>query len=370
MRTVVVLGGYGVFGARIVRSLARHAELDVVVAGRSLEAALQFTASIESKTVRAVRADCTKPDDLAQLLALRPAVVIDTVGPFQARDYAVATQCAARGIHYIDIADGREHVVGIRALDEIAREHDALIVSGASTVPAVSTAVVGSLQSDPTRVVAIDVGISPGHRAPRGMATVRSILSYCGRPIPPITGDGPEYGWGGLSRHRYPAPVGRRWLSNVDVPERALWKAHFPHLEHAAIRAGLEIGFLHLGLSFLSRWVRIGLARSLVPCASPLLRITALCDRFGTDAGAMHVTVTSKDSTGATTQRTWTLIAEQGDGPQIPATPAALLAKKLLALPGYASIAARGALPCVGLVTIEEILGELRDFAIRVSVTD
>jgi len=156
----------------------------------------------------------------------------------------------------------------------------------------------------------------------------------------------------------------------VDVPERASWKARYPNLQSAAVQAGVEIGFLHLGLSFLSRLVRMGLLRSLLPCASALLRVARLCDRFGTDDGAMHVTVVSRDSSGTTTRRTRTLIAEHGDGPQIPATPAALIAKKLLALPGYTPITVRGALPCLGLVTIDEILRELRELAIRVSVTD
>lgn len=368
-QTVVVLGGYGVFGTRIAQSLVRHSQLDIVVAGRNGDAARAFAATCSSQSVRALRADCTRADDLAQLLALRPAVLIDTVGPFQARDYTVARRCAASGIHYIDIADGREHVSGIRALDGVAREQGALIVSGASTVPAVSTAVVDSLEPDPAAVVVVEVGISPGHRGPRGLATAQSILRYCGQPIPCVTGDGMESGWGGLVRHAYPVPVGRRWLSNVDVPERASWKARYPNLASAAVQAGLEIGFLHLGLSVLSRLVRIGLVRSLLPCASAFLRVATLCNRFGTDDGAMHVTVMSKDSSETTTRRTWTLIAEHGDGPQIPATPAALIAKKLLALPDYAPITVRGALPCLGLVTIDEILRELRGLAIRVSVT-
>jgi hypothetical protein len=367
--TVVVLGGYGVFGARIVRSLARHPQLDVVVAGRNGDAARSFAASLAVGAVRALRADCTRADDRAQLLALRPEVIVDTVGPFQARDNALARHCAESGIHYVDIADGREHVVGIRALDGIAHEHHALIISGASTVPAVSTAVVDSLAGDPANVVAIEVGISPGHRGPRGLATAQSILRYCGKPIPCVVGEGQEFGWGGLQRHRYPQPVGSRWLSHVDVPERALWEARYPNLEVATVRAGLEVGFLHLGLSALSRLVRLGLLESLTPCARAFLSVAEACNRLGSDAGAMHVTVTMRQETNELLRRTWTVIATRGDGPQIPATPAALLVKKLLALPGYAPLTVRGALPCVGLVTIDEILRELRELAIRTVVS-
>ena len=49
----------------------------------------------------------------------------------------------------------------------------------------------------------------------------------------------------------------------------------------------------------------------------------------------------------------------------MPAAPAAAVVKKLLALPGYAPLEKRGAFPCVGILTREEIMGELRDFSIR-----
>jgi hypothetical protein len=67
--------------------------------------------------------------------------------------------------------------------------------------------------------------------------------------------------------------------------------------------------------------------------------------------------------------RIWTLVAERGDGPQIPATAAVLLAKKLLNVGGYAPIARRGAMPAVNLLTLQEFEREWRGLAIRTSVT-
>ena len=82
----------------------------------------------------------------------------------------------------------------------------------------------------------------------------------------------------------------------------------------------------------------------------------------------MHVRVTARDAHARTTSRTATLVAENGDGPQVPAAPAAVLVKKLLGLRGYAPLAKRGAFPCVGILTREEILHELRDFYVRFEV--
>jgi hypothetical protein len=59
------------------------------------------------------------------------------------------------------------------------------------------------------------------------------------------------------------------------------------------------------------------------------------------------------------------LVAEAGDGPEVPAAPAALVVKKLLGIPGYAPLEKRGAFPCIGILTRQEIMGELRNFAIR-----
>jgi hypothetical protein len=364
-RSVVILGGYGVFGSRIARALASHPELQLTIAGRDGAAASAFATSIGNDRARAWSIDVTDANQVHRLLAERPAVVVDTAGPFQDRDYTLAQRCAETGIHYVDIADGRAHVAGITALDPVARARDVLVVSGASTVPAISTAIVTELAPGADDVVEIDVGISPGHRAPRGLATVRAILGYSGRPIPPLSGDVPDYGWGDLTRHRYPPPVDDRWLSHVDTPERALWRGRYPSLKRGSMRAGLGIDFLHLGLSALARAVRVGLMRSLTPHAAALIRIADACDRFGTDTGAMHVRVVTEDTAGRLTSRLATLVAEHGDGPQIPATPAALVVKKLLAIPGYAPISTRGAQPCMDLLTVPEILAELRDYAIR-----
>lgn len=367
---VLVLGGQGVFGARIVRQLARDPGIAVTVASRGAKA----HATQDGTRVDGLAVDVSAAGGIDRLLEASPAVLVDTVGPFQSRDLALPTRCADAGIHYIDIADDRARVAGIGQLDALARSKDALIVSGASTVPAISTAIVEALLPQTAvsmgEIISIDVGISPGNRAPRGLATVRGILSYCGRQIPAITGEATEYGWGGLTRFDYPQPVGTRWMSHVDTPERALWAERFPALERASVRAGLELGVLHLGLSLLSRGVRAGVLPGLDRFAGPMLWVADRLESFGTDTGAMHVRVErcrsiAAGGTHASTTHTGLLIAEQADGPQIPATPAVVLVKKLLGLGGHARLAVRGAMPCIGMMTLGELMQELQGYAIR-----
>jgi hypothetical protein len=343
---VLVLGGYGVFGRRISANLAKRPEIDVIIAGRHPAAAQELIRTLRTERVRPLGVDLSQPAAISTLVAAKPTVLVDTLGPFQSRNLALPRRCAEHGIHYVDIADARTRATDIASLDAAARLERAAIISGASTVPAFTTAIVDELVPNPREVVAIDVGISPGHRTPRGIATVSAILGYCGQPIPPVCGDAETYGWGDLTRYPYP----------------------YPALEEAHVRAGLEVSLLHLGLAALSRGVRLRILPRLGRCARAFNAFAGWLDRFGTDAGAMHVSVIARDAHARTTSRTATLIAEHGDGPQVPAAPACAVVKKLLALPGYVPLGKRGAFACVGVLTRAEIMAELADFSIRYSV--
>ena len=46
----------------------------------------------------------------AALQQRKPTVVISTVGPFQGQGYGAAEACIRQGIHYVDLADGRDFV--------------------------------------------------------------------------------------------------------------------------------------------------------------------------------------------------------------------------------------------------------------------
>lgn len=73
-------------------------------------------------------------------------LLIHTAGPFQQQDYAVAKAAAAAAAHYIDLADGRRFVcVFPAAMDATFLTAGRTGISGASTVPALSSAVVEQL---------------------------------------------------------------------------------------------------------------------------------------------------------------------------------------------------------------------------------
>ncbi|AXB77982.1 hypothetical protein TQ38_002700 [Novosphingobium sp. P6W] len=60
-------------------------------------------------------------------------------------DHAIPRACIAAGVHYIDIANSREFVCGIEALEAAAKDAGVVLLSGASSVPALSGAAVRHL---------------------------------------------------------------------------------------------------------------------------------------------------------------------------------------------------------------------------------
>src|SRR5262245_61802630 len=161
---VLVVGGYGLFGGRLVRRLARQPGLQVFVAGRSLTAAQALVRQLQpvaTTQLEAVACDAMTLSLDETLARLRPAVLVHTGGPFQGQDYRVARACLRSGTHYIDLADGREFVSGIGALQDAAVAAGVTIISGASSVPALSGAAADRLAAGLQGLHTIDIGISP-----------------------------------------------------------------------------------------------------------------------------------------------------------------------------------------------------------------
>ncbi len=362
---VLVIGGYGFFGRRLVERLSRHEGLHITVAGRSNAKGIELVqalrpsarAELSSATLDALASDFT-----CQLARLAPNAVLHTSGPFQGQDYRVAKACLSAGANYIDLADGREFVSGITDLDSVAAAAGLLIASGASSVPALSSAIADHLARGMSRVHSIDIGISPGNRTERGLSTVQAILSYCGKPLPAPPGAS-TYGWSGSRRHRYPKPVGNRLLSPCDVPDLVLLPGRYPGNPSVRFGAGLELSFLHLGMNAMAGMTRMGLVDDWSRYASLLKRAADWFESFGSDAGAMHVSVTGELAEGGMATRTWHLAATEGDGPYVPTLAAAALIRKLMGGEKPSS----GARPCLGMLTLEDFTKELDGLSIEMT---
>ena len=360
---VMVVGGYGFFGSRLVRRLARQKALHIVVAGRSGAKAQALVDALlpgAHAGLSALAVDAMDPGLQARLQEQGIHLLIHTSGPFQGQDHRVAQACAHAGVHYVDLADGRDFVGGITALQAAALARGVLLTSGASSVPALSTAVADRLAGGMACVDSIDIGISPGNRTERGLSTVAGILSYCGKRLA-SAGPQPVFGWAGSWRHRYPEPVGPRLLSPCDVPDLVLLAPRYAGSPLVRFGAGLELAFLHRGMNAMAWLARLGLVRDWSAHAAWLKRAADCFKDWGSDAGAMHVSVRGRDAQGAVQERAWVLVAGSGDGPYVPTLAASALARKLAA----GQRPAVGAMPCMGLLTLEDFEQEAHGLDIR-----
>ena len=159
---VLVLGGYGTFGGRLIRLLADEERLTLICAGRSLEKAQAFAAGLEI-AAEIIPARVDRNRDLAAAFAeWKPDLIVDATGPFQVygeTPYRVVDAAISAGIDYVDLADGADFVVGISQFDQAAKDSGVVVISGASTFPALSFAVLHDLTKGWKRVEGIELSL-------------------------------------------------------------------------------------------------------------------------------------------------------------------------------------------------------------------
>ncbi len=364
-RTVLVVGGSGAFGRRLVDGLLATTDFDIVIAGRHPEQATAQLAALGARA-RAQRLD-TMTVTTEALAATGAFIVVDAAGPFQGAAYRVARAAIAAGLHYVDLADARDFVAGFAALDAEARVAGVVALTGASSTPALSHAVLDKLTAGWRRIDTVEIAISPGNRnSPRGLSVIRAILSYAGQPVRVFAGGAwtVRRGWGRPIRRDMPG-LGKRWLSLCETPDLDLVPARFAPIQAAIFRAGLELAVMHLGLCAAGLLVQLRVLRSLVPFAPPLRWIAERLKGFGSERGGMLVEVTGLDAAGRLVRAAWSLVAEAGDGPAVPTLPA-LAAIRALA---DGRLSEPGARACVGVLDLASLEREFARYRIATQIT-
>ncbi|MFZ2003754.1 MAG: saccharopine dehydrogenase NADP-binding domain-containing protein, partial [Stellaceae bacterium] len=297
-RAVLVVGGTGAFGGRLVAGLYETTDFDVVIAGRDIDRATAAAAALGPRA-RALRLDAATVE-ADELRASDAFVLVDAAGPFQGASTRLARAAINAGLHYVDLADGRDFVAGFGALDELARAAGVVALTGASSTPALSHAVLDRLTEGWRRIDTVEIAISPGNRnSPRGLSVIRAILSYAGKPIRVFDGGGwtERPGWGRPVRREMPG-LGKRWLSLCETPDLDLVPERFAPRQAAVFRAGLELSAMHLGLYLGGILVSARLLPSLVPFAKPVRWMAERMKGLGSDRGGMVVEVRGIDAAG------------------------------------------------------------------------
>ena len=331
VKRILVIGGYGGFGARLSRRLAAAGH-HVLVAGRNGDKGARFAATLAS--AEPLVAD--RQGDLAPVLAAcRADLVIDAAGPFQASDYRVPQACIAAGIPYLDLADARGFVGGIGALDETAKAADVAVIAGASSAPALTGAVARRLAAGLESVERVEIALSASSSVTAGASVAAAILSYVGRPVRLWRGGRWRHGHGWQELRHEPMRAGewrlaKRRVALIDVPDHDLLPAMLPGRPAVAFRAGNERALQMLFLWLASWPVRWRWLKSLSPAGRWLLPLQRLTAWAASDRSGMTITLIGHRGREAV-ERRWTIVAADGDGPEIPTLAAALLAEDLFA---------------------------------------
>ncbi|MEO1224019.1 MAG: DUF4166 domain-containing protein [Pseudomonadota bacterium] len=368
--TVLIVGGYGNFGARLVGMLSEAPELRLIIAGRSPARAQAMCAGSGAAERRPAAFDLQGDID-AQLAALKPDIVVDTAGPFQAYGadpYRLARAAVGRGVAYLDIADGRAFVCGIGALNELAIANDTFALSGCSSVPALSDAVLRRLADGMTKTDRVEGGITPSGRLAMGLSVIQAIASYAGKRV--------TLRVGGQAVRRYCLTDGRRHVLAVpgvvplvprrfgliDVPDLDLMPKRCAGLQTVMFGAGLRPGIAHHAVRLAAWAVRLRLLPSLLPFAR-IMRRTARWMVGGEPRGGMFVRLSGRDEAGPVT-REWVLIAEGDDGPNIPLMACVALIRRIAA--GRPPEA--GARPCLDELDLDEFVPLFARFQISTGI--
>jgi hypothetical protein len=336
---ILIVGGYGTFGGRLVELLEHEERLTLVVAGRSSQRAAVYCQA-RGKTGAALlptRFDRTG-DVIAQLRQLRLDIVVDASGPFQAygaRRYALIEACLARRIPYLDLADGSDFVAGVAEFDTAARTAGIYVLTGMSSFPVLTAAVVRRLSADMTRVTSIRAGIAPSPYAGVGQNVIRAIASYAGQSIAMTRNGKPAKGHPFTQQMRFTVappgalPLRRTLFSLVDVPDLRALPVLWPDAKTVWMGAGPVPEIWHRALIGLAWLVRFRLLPSLSPLA-PLMAAAVNRLRWGEHRGGMFVEVQGTRGSDSPLTRSWHLLAEGDDGPLIPSMAVAAIIRRQL----------------------------------------
>src|SRR5476651_1477333 len=356
---VMVVGGYGNFGSIVCRHLAVAPGIELVISGRDPRKLQRKVDELKSQSGTGCESwcgDAMGAGFASVLQSMNIQLVIHTGGPFQGQSYAVAQRCIDAGVNYCDLSDCRTFVNGVGVLDAQARHAGVAILSGCSSVPTLSSAIIDQYRYRFTRIDSIEHGISSSAKMP-GLSTVEGVLAYAGKPIKQLRhGQVHEVlGWQDLTLRKMPQ-LGTRVLANVDVPDMDIFASRYgAHTLRFKAGAGLKLGGVANYL--LAQALRTGLIRDYAPWAARLHRWGCWFERFGDGKSAMYIDVQGLGMDEKPQSLTVQLTAFNDKGPEIPSCAAVALAAKMLQ--GY--VPEPGARPCVGEISVDEYMAAIND---------
>jgi hypothetical protein len=305
VKRVIVLGGLGLFGRTAAEQL-RNLGIKVQTASRGGGADLKVDAN-----------------DAASLRAVMRAgdIVVDAAGPFQARSTALIEAAIEVGFDVVDVNDNLAYAERLLGLAPRIERAGIRVLSGASTVSAVSATVMRqSGIVDPLRFTAI---LAPATRYTANAGAARSLVESVSRPVR-VWRDGrmqTARGWSEPRRFAMPAPVGPvcgRLFESADA-------LHLPQIWPTLRYVSMHVDTNTFGLNTALRV--IGAVPGLRGLLARQMGLgTAIARRFGARTGGVGYEI---EAAGGTIAR-YAIVA-RGNGYLTAVAPAVLAARAIAA---------------------------------------
>ncbi len=333
---ILIIGGYGVFGGRLCELVSDIENLTVFVGGRTLSKAEKHCIKVDQGLANFIPIKLDRDNIGVALNRYDPDIVIDASGPFtlnRPNPFGVIEACITAKTHYLDLADGSDFVMGVSNYDEAAKAAKIAVISGLSTCPALTGAVINEIAKEMT-ITDIEMGVAPSPFAGMGLSVIKTIFSYAGAPIK-LVRHGKFIYANALTEHRSATiappnsmPLHARRFALVDAPDLQIFKSSYPNFQNIWMGAGTQPEFMLRMLIILSKFralFRLPDFGFLSGFGHWFLNTF----RFGEHRGGLYIKVKGrKDEIEAV--REWHLIAEGDDGPMIPSMAAAAVIKNII----------------------------------------
>ncbi len=293
---IVVLGGAGDMGSRVVRELSVESDVDITIADFRSDRALALASKLGSST-NAQFVDATSRESLREALT-DADVVVNCVGPFYKFAFPIASAAIAEGVNYVDICDDDDATMELLTLDRTAMRAGVTAVIGMGWTPGISNllAMRGAAQLD--RVTDIDLTWVGSTADSEGIAVIAHVIHAVNRPCPVyLQGEWKKVpALSHVKRVEFPAPIGSVSAYVAGHPEAVTLPRFFPNVQNVVSRGYLlphdiqnvTSGLLDLGLADEERKVA-----ALAKLIQPLLPLLAsLGDEPTLPLSAIRVDVT------------------------------------------------------------------------------
>ncbi len=236
---VAVIGGTGVFGRYIVEELlASPVDFKITVTGRNPQHFHQ-TYPNPSK-LKFISFDLNQLNEYQKLLKENSLVIL-AAGPFQYLSTQLAFLAASANTHYFDLCDDPGYLAEILGRSEDLQNISSVLISGLSTLPALSLFLMEKLISEMDFIDEVQIGLFIGNNNLKGPGAVFSAIEGLCRQSHFLMGGNIKeiISWSNPIDFEYPAPIGKIPSYAFPTPDLMFFQKLYS-LKNFSARLGFE----------------------------------------------------------------------------------------------------------------------------------